>query len=168
MKTASVYRMGWMGMCLLCLMGWTVRAMDETSRLAELDQFWTLVQSTVRDGDYERYAGTCHSSGVLVSGIKGASYPLSQALARWKPGFLETQSGKIKAGVEFRFSQRFGDETTAHETGIFHYWTLKADGVRKDDYIHFESLLLKEKGWRTLMEYQKSSATEDEWKKLKH
>jgi hypothetical protein len=168
MKSTYGLRVLWVSIVLLCCQALTVTAMDETSRLAELDQFWTVVQSAVRDGDYERYAGTCHSSGVLVSGIKGASYPLSQALARWKPGFLETQSGKIKAGVEFRFSQRFGDETTAHETGIFHYWTVNADGVRKDDYIHFESLLLKEKGWRTLMEYQKSSATESEWKKLKH
>lgn len=168
MKMANAFRMGWMLMLLLCGAAPTVKAMNETVRLGELDQFWSEVRTAVRDGDYGRYERTCHPSGVLVSGIKGTSYPLAQALARWKPGFHETQSGRIKAGVEFRFSQRFGDETTAHETGIFHYWTVKADGVRKDDYIHFESLLLKKNGWRTLMEYQKAVATGVEWEKLKH
>ena len=168
MKMANAFRIGWMSMLLFCSTGTTLGAIDETARRAELDRFWSEVGTAVQDGNYERYEGTCHPSGVLVSGTKGTSYPLAQALARWKPGFLETQSGKIKAGVEFRFSQRFGDETTAHETGIFHYWTVKANGVRQDDYIHFESLLLKEKRWRTLMEYQKYSASEDEWEKLKH
>ena len=168
MKTVNAFRIGWMSVLLLCNAGLTASAMDETLRLAQLDQFWSEVRSAVQDGNYKRYEGTCHPSGILVSGTKGTSYPLSKALARWKPGFLETKSGKLKAGVEFRFSQRFGDETTAHETGIFHYWTVKADGIRQDDYIHFESLLLKEKGWRTLMEYQKAIATEAEWEKLKH
>jgi hypothetical protein len=36
--------------------------------------------------------------------------------------------GKVKATVEFRFSQRLGDETTAHETGIFLYTTTDAQG----------------------------------------
>jgi hypothetical protein len=168
MKSAYGLRVLWVSILLLCGRASTVTAMDETSRLAELDQFWSEVRTAVQDGNYERYEGTCHPSGVLVSGTKGTSYPLSKALARWKPGFLDTSSGKMKAGVEFRFSQRFGDETTAHETGIFHYWTVDSNGARKDDYIHFESLLLKETRWRTLMEYQKSVATESEWEKLKH
>ena len=144
----------------------SVSAMDETARLAQLNKFWSDVQVAVQTGDYERYQATCHPSGILVSGSKMTSYPLSKALARWKQGFLDTKAGKIKAGVEFRFSQRLGDETTAHETGIFHYWTVDASGVRKDDYIHFESLLLKETGWQTLMEYQKGPALVNEWEKL--
>lgn len=142
-------------------------AADETPRLAQLDKFWSEVQAAVQNGDYERYKATCHPSGVLVSGAKKTSYPLSKALAGWKQGFLDTKSGKMKAGVEFKFSQRWGDETTAHETGIFHYWTTDANGVRNDHYTHFEALLVKENSWQTLMEYQKDPASEEEWHSLK-
>lgn len=140
---------------------------DETARLTQLDSFWKEIQAAVQNGDYERYKATCHPSGVLVSEAKKTSYPLAKALAGWKQGFLDTQSGKMKAGVEFRFSQRLGDETTAHETGIFHYWTVDTKGSRTDHYTHFEALLVKEHGWQTLMEYQKAPATEAEWEQLK-
>lgn len=146
----------------------TVNGADETARLAQLDKFWSAIQAAVQSGNYERYKASCHPAGVLVSGAKQTSYPLSKALAGWKQGFMDTKSGKMKAGVELRFSQRLGDETTAHETGIFHYWTIDASGIRKDSYIHFEALLVKDKGWRTLMEYQKGPASESEWEMLKH
>ena len=80
---------------------------------------------------------------------------------------IDTKSGKIKASVSFRFSQRLGDETTAHETGMFLYSTVSADGKTVRDYIHFEALLIKKKDWKIMMEYQKSKATEEEWNKLK-
>ena len=88
-------------------------------------------------------------------------------MARWKPEFAATKSGKIKANVAFRFSQRLGDDATAHETGIFRYSTVDAEGQSTDEYIHFEGLLVKRKGnWKVLMEYQKSKATLQEWKAL--
>ncbi|MCF7674329.1 MAG: hypothetical protein K9N23_16895 [Akkermansiaceae bacterium] len=38
----------------------------------------------------------------------------------------------------------------------------------KQEYVHFEGLLTKKPdGWKILMEYQKSSATEAEWDELK-
>ena len=96
-------------------------AADDKARLAELDAYWAQVSRAVREGDFEGYKATCHEEGVLVSGSSQTSYPLSKALARWKQDFVDTKAGKIKANVEFRFSQRIGDETTAHETGIFRY-----------------------------------------------
>ena len=140
---------------------------DDKSRLAELEAYWAEVSKAVREGDYEGYRATCHASGVLVSGSSKTSYPLPQALARWKEGFEDTQAGKIKASVQFRFSQRFSDETTAHETGIFLYSTTDADGKSTKAYIHFEALLIKEGRWRIMMEYQKSKATAEAWDKLK-
>jgi peptidyl-prolyl cis-trans isomerase A (cyclophilin A) len=141
-------------------------AAEERARLAELDAFWSEVSRTVREGDFEGYKATCHGEGVLVSGSKKTSQPLSKALERWKQDFADTKAGKIKANVEFRFSQRLGDETTAHETGIFLYSTFGADGQTRKEYIHFEALLLKRGGWKTLMEYQKSKATREEWEAL--
>lgn len=167
MKTARASWVLFLSVLLFCVAVPTVSGREESARLAQLDKFWSEVQTAVQNGDFERYLGTCHPSGVLVSGTRKISYPLSKALASWKQGFLETKSGKMKAGLELRFSQRLGDETTAHETGIFHYWTVAANGTRKDEFVHFESLLLKEKGWQTLMEYQKGTASEIEWEKLK-
>ena len=140
-------------------------AAEDTARLEELDAFWSKVSRTVREGDYEGYKDTCHAEGVLVTGIKKTSQPLSMALERWRQEFTDTKSGKIKANVEFRFSRRIGDETTAHETGIFLYTT--GDGQARQEYIHFEVLLVKRDGWKTLMEYQKSKATREEWEALK-
>ena len=137
------------------------------ARLMELDAYWAKVSRSVREGDFEGYKSTCHADGVLVSGAKKSSVPLSEALARWQQEFTDTREGKIKASVEFRFSQRFGDQSTAHETGMFLYSTVDSEGRRKQEYIHFQALLVKRKGeWKIMMEYQKSKATRAEWEAL--
>mgnify|MGYP001408804933 CR=1 FL=1 len=142
-------------------------AQEEEARLVELDAYWAEVSRAVSEGDFEGYKATCHEQGVLVSGTKKTSYPLSEALVRWKKDFTATKAGKIKAKVEFRFSQRFGDETTAHETGIFLYSFTDPEGRWKQEHVHFQALLLKGKdGWKIMMEYQKSKATKAEWDAL--
>ncbi|MBI1246699.1 hypothetical protein GC197_02500 [bacterium] len=157
--------------CLLLFasaVGQAQQVVSDDARLAELDKFWAEVSRAVKTGDFEAYKATCHEEGVLVSGVKKTSQPLSEALARWKSGFEETKSGKLQASVEFRFSERLGDSTTAHETGIFHYSTVDTEGVSQDAFIHFEGLLVKRDGkWKTVMEYQKSEATLQEWQALK-
>ena len=139
---------------------------DEKSRLAELDAYWAKVSRAVQEGDFDLYASTCHKDGVLVSGVNQQCYPLSKALARWQQEFVDTKAGKIKASVVFRFRRRLGDETTAHESGIFRYTATGADGENVR-YIHFEALLLKRDGWKIMMEYQKSKATVEEWNALR-
>jgi len=149
---------------LLCSTQIASAAGGEKARLAELDTYWAEVSRSVREGDFEGYKATCDSEGVLVSVSKMTSTPLSVALARWEKDFTDTKSGKVKATVEFRFCQRVGDQTTAHETGIFLYSTIDLQGKRSQEYLHFESLLVKRKdGWKTLMEYQKTKATQQEW-----
>jgi len=100
----------------------------DLKREQELDRFWQEVSSTVQEGDFERYAATCHGEGVLVSGSTNTSYPLSHALVRWEKGFQDTKSGAMQASVDFKFSHRMGDATTAHERGIFRYETKKKTG----------------------------------------
>lgn len=142
---------------------------NQPSRLAELDAFWSEVSRSVREGDFAGYAATCHPEGVLVSGAKQTSYPLSKALSGWKQGFDDTKAGKMKADVEFRFTQRIGDDSTSHETGIFRYATVDADGKETPAYIHFTALLVKRKGrWLVLMEHQKTQASEKEWEASKN
>jgi hypothetical protein len=139
----------------------------EPARLAGLDAYWSEVSRAVKEGDFEAYRATCHAEGVLVSGSKRTSQPLADALARWKQEFLDTRAGKLEASVEFRFARRLGDPTTAHESGIFLYRSRPAGGEAKQEYVHFEALLVKRQdGWKILMEYQKGPATAAEWQAL--
>ena len=139
---------------------------DTSTTLKELNQYWKEVSRCVKTGDFQGYSDTCHPTGILVSGTKQTTYPLEQALQGWKQGFDDTQAGKMTASVQFRFSKRLHDATTAHETGIFRYAS-SLNGKTSVQFIHFEGLLRKTpSGWKILMEYQKSIATETEWKKL--
>ncbi len=135
-------------------------AQDRTS---ELDAFWAEVSRTVSEGDYEGYAAAYHEDAILVSGLSGTTYPIAQALDGWRQGFLDTQAGIMKASVEFRFTRRLSDDTTAHETGIFHYEAVDSEGNPTGQFIHFEALLIRKQGWKMMMEYQKSRATQEEW-----
>ncbi len=143
----------------------STRAADANPRLAELDAFWNEISRTVREGDFEGMKATYHDDAILVS-LKSTT-PIANALARWKAGLDETKAGKRKASVEFRFSKRIGDATTAHESGIFLYATTGPDGKTERSYVHFEELLVKKGSWKTLMEYQKNEATQAEWDALK-
>ncbi|NNC89627.1 MAG: DUF4440 domain-containing protein [Akkermansiaceae bacterium] len=140
---------------------------EKDPRLADLDAYWAEISRTVREGDFAAYAATCHPEAVLVSGSKKTSYPLTTALARWKKEFDDTKAGRRTSSVEFRFSQRLGDEVTAHESGIFLYAFQTPGEPLKKEYVHFEGLLVKKPdGWKILMEYQKGPATPAEWKAL--
>ena len=136
-------------------------------RVAELDAFWDEVARTVREGDFDAYAACYHPDGVLVSEKKGRTEPIAAALARWKPEFADTRTGKMTAEVETRFTRRLGDTTTAHEVGIFRYTARAAGQAPRTDYVPFEALLVKRDGrWLMLMEYQKAHVTQAEWDAL--
>jgi hypothetical protein len=74
-------------------------AADEAARLKELNSFWREVKRSVRAGDFDGYQATCHQTGVLVSGTKKTTKPLTEALAGWKQGFLDTKAGLMKASL---------------------------------------------------------------------
>ena len=115
------------------------------------------------EGDFEGYAVLYHPDAVLVAGGSG-TYPIATALAGWKQGFDDTRDGKAVAGVEFRLTERLNDETTAHDTGMFRYTIDPEGGEGAVALVHFEALLVKKDGrWLMVMEYQKGSATDDEW-----
>lgn len=132
-----------------------------------VDAYWAEVSRTVAEGDFEGYAALYHEDAVLVNGITGESYPIADALAGWRQGFEDTKAGRITAGVEFRFSKQFHGETTAHDTGIFRYFSQEEGVEAQTSYVHFQGLLVKKDGeWKMTMEYQMSLATEEEWDKL--
>jgi hypothetical protein len=143
----------------------------DSIRIAELNQYWIEVTRSVREGDFEGYKATYHKDAVCVftTGKNKRTAPIETQLGLWKNDFVDTKSGKTKNSVEFRFTQRVGDSTTAHETGIFYFASVdKAGKVLSQGAVHFEILLVKRNGsWLAMMEYQKAKATQEEWDALK-
>lgn len=131
---------------------------------AELDAYWAEVSRTVEEGDFEGYAALYHADAVLVTST--TSFSIGQALEGWKQDFVNAKSGVTKNAVDFRFSERLNDETTAHESGIFRYSSETASGEVTPQYVHFEGLLVKKGRWLMLMERQKAPATVEEWNAL--
>lgn len=137
---------------------------DPTS---EIDAYWDAVSRTVNEGDFEGYSALYHPDAILVNKISDDVYPIANALAGWKSGFDNTKAGKMKASVEFRFSERIHSGDTAHDTGIFLY-TAQAEGGEPQPFLcHFQGLLIKKDGkWLMMMEYQISQASQAEWDAL--
>lgn len=145
----------------------TSLAETDVTRRKELDAYWAEVSRAVNTGDFPAYAATCHADGILVSGTKQMSQPLSTALARWKSEFDLTREGKTKNSVAFRFHNRIGDATTAHETGIFRYSVQNPGEAEKVEFVQFEALLLKQNStWKIVMENQQRAVSEADWKAL--
>lgn len=134
----------------------------ESTVLAELDAGWTEISRTVAAGDFEAYAAFYHPDAVLVSA--DSTTPIAEALRNWEPGFVDTREGRSQPRVEFRFTRRAHDATTAHETGIFRFTSQVPGGEPSVQFVHFEALWVKTSGrWLMLMEYQKGPATSEEW-----
>ena len=151
------------GLIALLILSGTPVLGDDATVTAQLDEFWAAVARTVAEGDFEGYKAGYHPDAVLVSGPRELSYPISSAFRGWERGFVDTASGKLIANVEFRFTERLHDATTAYEIGIFHYAATPEEGEPVDQYVHFEALLVKKDGWKMVMEYQKDPATMAEW-----
>lgn len=147
---------------------YTPFALANNSTLTELDSYWQNLAQSVKEGDFNHYSAAYHPDAVLVSGFKQHSYPIAKALSRWQQGFADTKLGKIQADVEFRWSARFYDETTAHETGIFKYTSTDVDGKESIFIAHISALLVKQQGvWLLMMEYQQAQASNAEFAALK-
>ena len=152
--------------CLAVLMlfaTWQIPLRAQTAQAAELDALWAEVSRTVAEGDFAAYSAVYHDDAVLISGPSGTSVPIAQALRDWESGFVATRNGESEPSVEFRFTQRLHDATTAHETGIFKFSSSMRGGAPVVQYVHFEALLVKRGSWVMLMEYQKAPATREEW-----
>jgi ketosteroid isomerase-like protein len=138
------------------------------AQVSELDAYWTEVTRTVEEGDFEGYAALYHPDAVLVSLSRDTSLSIAAALDGWKQDFVATAEGRAESTVEFRFSRRLNDETTAHETGIFRYSQELGGAEPTVGTVHFEALLVKRDGnWLMMMEFQKEPATEAEWMALR-
>ncbi len=140
----------------------------EEARLRELDAYWGEVSRAVHEGDFESYKAASHPDAVLIAESKCLSQPYPVALERWRKDFDAAREGSVDATVEFRFSKRFGDQTTARETGMFRYTSRQPDGGTTSECVHLDALLVKRDGaWKILVENQTATGTEAEWEGLK-
>ena len=135
----------------------------EDNVINELNAAWNKLEQTVSNGDFRSFKSVYHRDAVLVNGISKSSYPIKKAFEGWQQGFTDTKSGEITAHLDVKFSERIFDEFSAHETGVFHYYTINKKGQQSDTYVHFESLWVKKNNrWIMMMEYQKSRSDETE------
>ena len=139
----------------------------EDSVLGGIDRAWDKIKDTITKGDFRSLKSSYHRDAILVNGISKKCYPIKTALDGWKQGFDDTKAGSMDANLELKFSQRIFDSSTAHETGIFHYYTIDKKGVQTDTYVHFESLWIKKQHkWFMIMENQKSKTNKENWDKF--
>ena len=129
-------------------------------------ELWSVIAATVVNADIEGMARTYHPDAILVS--PAGTKPIATQLAEWGRDMAAAKTRGDKATVEFRFTRRQDDATTAFETGLFKYTVTDKAGKSVSSYVPFESLLERSGGkWRTLMERQLAPVTVDAWNRLK-
>lgn len=138
------------------------------NRVIELDAYWKELARTAKEGDFERMKALYHEDAVLVK--LDTTLSITEAFKyRWKEEIMEVKNGKRINNLEFKFSKRIGNETTAFEKGIYHYTSIEAQTGKTlgDAYIQFEMLFVKVNGaWKATMEYQKKEVSLKEWDSL--
>jgi ketosteroid isomerase-like protein len=133
---------------------------------AEIDRdVWSVLIATVAADDIVGMGRTYFPDAVLVS--PNGTSSIKDTLARWGRDMTAAKARGDKATVEFRFSRRQDDSTTAFEAGIFKYTVIAKSGASTPKYYPFEMLLAKTNGkWLVLMERQFAEVTQEAWDKL--
>ncbi len=126
---------------------------------------WSVIATTVTEDDIVAMGRLYVPDAVLVT-PKGTT-PIKEALDRWGRDMVAAKARGDRATVEFRFSLRHDNATTAFEAGLFKYTVISKTGASTPQFVPFEALLVKTNGaWRMLMERQFSPVTQVEWDKL--
>ena len=156
---------------LIAIVLWSAAVSDGASQSAaasssEIDRdVWSVFVATVAADDIVGMGRAYFPDAVLVS-PKGTR-PIKATLEGWGRDMVAAKSRGDRATVEFRFSRRQDDSTTAFEAGIFKYTVIARSGASTPKFYPFEELLVKTDGkWRVLMERQFDPVTEDAWNKL--
>lgn len=150
---------------LLALLASRAPALAAQSSAAIDADVWRAISVSVVDADITAMARTYHPDAVLVTST--GTRPIRDALDGWGKDMMTAKADGTRATVEFRFSLRQDDATTAFEAGIFKYTVIGKDGVSRPSYRRMESLLVKHEGaWRVVMERQLDAASAQEWDAL--
>ena len=157
---------------LIAIVLWSVVVSDSASQTAtassarEIDRdIWSVFVATVAADDIAGMGRAYFPDAVLVS-PKGTR-PIKETLEGWGRDMVAARARGDTATVEFRFSRRQDDNTTAFEAGIFKYTVVAKSGATTPRFCPFEQLLVKTNGkWRVLMERQFDPVTQEAWDKL--
>lgn len=126
---------------------------------------WSVISATVVNADIEGMAATYHPDAVVVT--PRGTVPIGQQLPEWGKSMKQMQESGTSATVEFRFSSRMDNATTAFEVGIFKYTVTDTAGKSTAYHIPMEALLVRtDAGWRVLMERQLAPVGTEEWNQL--
>ena len=139
-------------------------AVAPSSREIDL-QVWSVFVATVAADDIVGMGNVYFPDAVLVT--PRATRPIKEALDGWGRDMVTAKAKGNRATVEFRFSRRQDDASSAFEAGIFKYTVIEKSGASSPKFYPFEQLLAKTNGkWRILMERQFAEVTQDAWDKL--
>jgi len=136
------------------------------STVAELDAFWAGVVKSVVEWSLPAQKATYHPDAVGVYGTAD-SYTTSSIWAGFAKREVDTSAVEApnrRRILEFRFSLRVHDASTAHEIGLYHFW---AEGG-EHYYGTVDSYLVKKDGrWLILVEIQlEPPVTKADWDAL--
>jgi uncharacterized protein (TIGR02246 family) len=128
-------------------------------------EVWSFFKATVAADDIVGMGNVYLPNAVLVT--PGSTAPIKQTIERWGRDMVAAKARGDRATVEFRFSRRQDDPTTAFDAGIFKYTVIEKSGTSSPKFYPFEELLVKSDGrWRVLMERQFAEVTQGAWDKL--
>lgn len=154
----------------LCLLAATSAGASQapaaSSSTAELDrEIWSVLVATVANDDIAGMGAVYFPTAVLVSPI--GTTPIKETLVRWGRDMAAAKAKGNRASVEFRFTQRLDNVTTAFDAGLFKYTVIEKSGATSSKYYPFEILLAKTDGkWLILMERQFAEVPHAAWEKL--
>lgn len=152
--------------CLIAATGAGASQAPATSSTQELDrEMYTALVATVATDDIAGMGALYFPNAVLVS--PNGTTPIKETLERWGRDMAAAKAKGNRATVEFRFTQRLDNATTAFDAGLFKYTVIEQSGATGSKYYPFEMLLAKTKGkWLILMERQFAEVSPEAWDKL--
>ncbi len=153
-------------LCLLAAAGAGASQAPAASSTQELDrEIWSVLSATVANDDIVGMGRVYFPDAVLVS--PRATTAIKETLERWGSDMVAAKAKGNRANVEFRFTQRLDNATTAFDSGLFKYTVIEKSGASSSKYHPFEILLAKTSGkWLILMERQFAEVSQDAWDKL--
>ncbi len=138
---------------------------QEDAIQAELDAYWAEVVRSVVEWDLEAQKSAYHPDAISAFGDADSySTRLMAELYEEIEADPDAQP-PVNPGLEFRFSSRVHDASSAHEVGMYHFW---ADG-RSDFFGLVEAYLVKKDGrWVSLLDIRRgeNGRSRAEWDAL--
>lgn len=139
---------------------------QESDVARELEEYWTMVERTVVEGDHAGMVASYHPEAVTVS-VSATSASVSKVM----DGMIEDKAkdelirtGVITRMIEFDVTKKIHGETAAMESGWFHYWYQEPGSEMSHTYGTMEAYFVKLDTWVIVAERINWSKTEQEWK----